>query len=91
MEAKVIEMDSKFHVGDKVVITNNTLNYDSADSFVGTKQEVKSVQWCDLCGRYEYRVKSNSLLWNDDDFEFDIQTELPEFSTEVSDLTSLFS
>lgn len=91
MELKATEMNSKFHIGDKVVVTNNTLNYDSADAFIGTKQEIKSVRWCDLCGRYEYRVKGNSLLWNDDDFEFDIQTELPEFSASEISLKDLFN
>lgn len=91
MESKATEMDSKFHVGDKVVITNNTLNYDSADKFVGTKQEIKSVRWCDLCGRYEYYIKENTLLWSDDDFEFDIQTELPEFSASEISLKDLFN
>lgn len=86
-----MEMDSRYHVGDKVRIVCTSLNPEEMDNFAGTKQEVKSVQWCDLCGRYEYRIKDNFLLWCDDDFEFDTQTELPEFSTEVSDLTSLFS
>lgn len=91
MEVKATEMDSKFHVGDKVVLTNNTLNNDSAYVFIGTKQEIRSVRWCDLCGRYEYRIRGNSLLWNDDDFEFDIQTELPEFNASELSLKDLFN
>lgn len=89
-----MEMDSKYHVGDKVRIVGNRLSPEEMDEFAGTEQEVRRVQWCDICGRYEYRIKNSLLIWCDDDFEFDIQTEipdLPEFSTEVSDLTSLFN
>ena len=86
-----MEMDSRYHVGDKVRIVCTSLDPEEMDAFAGTKQEVKSVQWCDLCGRYEYRIKDNSLLWNDDDFEFDIQTELPEFSASEISLKDLFN
>lgn len=86
-----MEMDSRYHVGDKVRIVCTSLNPEEIDVLAGTKQEVESVQWCDLCGRYEYRIKDNLLLWNDDDFEFDIQTELPEFSASEFSLKDLFN
>lgn len=86
-----MEMDSKYHVGDKVRIVNNRLTPEEMDKFADTIQEVKSVQWCDICGRYEYRIKNDSLIWCDDDFEFDVQTELPEFNASEISLKDLFN
>jgi hypothetical protein len=84
-------MDSKYHVGDKVRIVDGRLSPEEMDEFAGTIQEVKSVQWCDICGRYEYRIKNSLLLWGDDDFEFDAQTELPEFNASELSLKDLFN
>ena len=86
----MIEMDSRYHVGDKVRVVTNTLRPEDTD-IIGTKQEIKTVRWCDMCGRYEYYIARSSLLWCDEDFEFDIQTELPEFSASEISLNDLFS
>lgn len=86
-----MEMDSKYHVGDKVRIVNNRLTPEEMDRFADTIQEVKSVQWCDICGRYEYRIKNDTLLWCDDDFEFDVPAELPEFNASEISLKDLFN
>ena len=86
-----MEMDSRYHVGDKVRMVNNRLTPEEMDEYAGTIQEVKSVQWCDMCGRYEYRIKNDPLLWCDDDFEFDVQTELPEFNASEISLKDLFN
>ncbi len=86
-----MEMDSKYHVGDKVRIISNRLSPEEMDKFAGTKQEIKRVQWCDICGRYEYRIKNNLLIWCDDDFELDEQTELPEFNASELSLKDLFN
>lgn len=86
-----MEMDSKYHVGDKVRIVNDRLTPEEMDKYADTIQEVKSVQWCDICGRYEYRIKNDLLLWCDDDFEFDVQTELPEFNASEISLKDLFN
>ena len=86
-----MEMDSRYHVGDKVRIVSNRLSPEEMDKFAGTKQEVKSVQWCYICGRYEYRIKNDSIFWCDDDFEFDVQTELPEFNASELSLKDLFN
>ena len=86
----MIEMDSRYHVGDRVRIVANTLRPED-ECIIGTIQEIKTVQWCEMCGRYEYRTKRGSLLWCDEDFEFDIQTELPEFSASEISLNDLFS
>lgn len=84
-----MEMDSRFHVGDKVRIITDRLAPEEMDRLAGTKHEIKTVQWCDLCGRYEYRVKDDVLLWCDDDFEFDVQTDLPEFCASEFSLDEL--
>ena len=85
-----MEMDSKYHVGDRVRIVNNTFR--PGDTFaIDTKQEVRAVQWCDMCGRYEYYIQKSGLLWCDDDFEFDLGIELPEFSVSEVSLSDLFS
>lgn len=86
-----MEMDSKYHVGDKVRIVSNRLTPEEMEEFADTIQEVKRVQWCDVCGRYEYRTKNNQIIWCDDDFEFDIQIELPEFSASEISLKDLFN
>ena len=83
--------DPKYHVGDRVRIISSVIGSKHADEFIGTEQEVDRVIWCDLCGRYEYRIKDKALLWCDDDFEFASQVDLPEFDTSESDLLSLFS
>lgn len=85
-----MEMDSRYHVGDKVRVVTNTLRPEDT-GIIGTKQEIKAVKWCNMCGRYEYRIKINSFLWCDEDFEFDIQTELPEFSASEISLNDFFS
>lgn len=86
-----MEMDSRYHVGDKVRIICARLDPEEMDTLAGTEQEINSVQWCELCGRYEYRIKNNALLWCDDDFEFDVQTELPEFNASEISLKDLFN
>lgn len=85
-----MEMDSRYHVGDKVRIVSDSL-YPEDDGLIGSEQEIKTVQWCESCGRYEYRIKGNNLLWSDMDFEFDVQTELPEFSASEISLNDFFS
>ena len=84
-----MEKDSKFHVGDRVRIVFNSLRPEDGD-LVGSKHEVKTVQWCEMCGRYEYRIKNSGVLWCDMDFEFDMDIELPEFSVSEVSLKDLF-
>lgn len=86
-----MEMDSKYHVGDKVRVVDNILSREMAGDFIGTEQKVREVRWCELCDRYEYRVTGSALLWCDDDFEFDTQTELPEFNASELSLKDLFN
>ena len=85
------EMDSRYHVGDTVRIITDRLTPEEMNELNGTIHEVKSVRWCDICGRYEYRVKGNWFIWCDDDFEFDIQHELPEFDASGANVLDLFS
>lgn len=86
----MIEMDSRYHVGDRVRIVSDYLKPED-DGLIGFEHEIKSVRWCELCNRYEYRIKRGGLLWCDNDFEFDTQIELPEFSASEISLNDFFS
>lgn len=90
-----MEMDSKYHVGDKVRVIDDYLDIDTdneeRDERVGKSATIRRVQWCDVCNRYEYRISGSGLIWCDDNFEFDIQDELPSFDVSEVNILDLFS
>ena len=89
------EMDSKYHVGDKVRIVGTYIDIDTGnverDRYAGECATIRKVEWCNMCHRYEYRIDESSLLWCNDNFEFDIQNELPEFDASGANVLDLFS
>lgn len=89
------EMDSKYHVGDTVRIIDTSLDIDpyneERDTYGGEAVTIRLVKWCDMCNRYEYRISKGNLIWCDDNFEFDIQHELPEFDASGANVLDLFS
>lgn len=89
------ETDSKYHVGDTVRVVDTFLDIDQfneeRDEYNGKSATIRLVKWCNTCGRYEYRVKECDLIWVDNNFEFDIQNELPDFDVSEVDLRELFS
>ena len=93
-EGDFLVKDSRYHVGDNVRIVDTLLDIDMGNklrsSRSGAHTTIRSVTWCDLCGRYEYRVRGDTFIWCDDNLEFDDQQELPEFNASEIDLESLF-
>lgn len=89
------EIDSKFHIGDTVRIVNTYLDIDLFDNgrtrYAGEFATIRRVQWCDMCNRYEYRINKCDLIWCDDNFEFCIQHELPEFDASGANVLDLLS
>lgn len=89
------DMDSRYHVGDAVRVIDTFLDIDQyneeRNEYGGKSTTIRSVSWCNLCDRYEYKINKCNLVWCDNNFEFDIQHELPEFDASEVDLRELFS
>ena len=91
-----MEMDSKYHVGDKVCVrsvedcrwgVNGQMR-----KLVGSIVTIKRVVWLDYANVYEYKIEEDDG-WSYDDscFEHIFVKELPNFEASSIDIASLFT
>lgn len=94
-----MEMDSRYHVGDKVILRSVydcVFGYtEQMEDIVGTSRTIERVLWNDSYGCYEYYINDRDAdgRWSYDDtcFEPEAPTELPEFDVSSVDILTLFS
>lgn len=91
-----MEMDSRYHVGDKVIVVENDDSpfgrVEQMDKLNGMECTIESVGWNynrTLCS-YKLREDPDGWTWHDTDFESTV-IDLPEFTVDTAGLPSLFS
>lgn len=88
--------DSRYHVGDKVIIRENDKSpygrTDQMDKLNGMECTIESVNWNFNRTRCSYRLREDpgGWTWHDTDFESTV-IDLPEFTVDTAGLPSLFS
>lgn len=91
-----MEMDSRYHVGDRVRIGNvrNCIfgwNEDM-EGYSGELCTIQKVQWFKYKNGYSYEIDLDNRYWMWDDSCFVSEIpDLPEFTVDTSGLSSLFS
>lgn len=91
-----MKLDSRYHVGDKVVVIENDCSpfgrVEQMDKLNGMECTIESVHWNfnnTLCS-YKLREDPGRWTWHDTDFESTV-IDLPEFTVDTAGLPSLFS
>ena len=91
-----MEMDSKYHVGDRVGIENVrdcVFGWnDEMEEYIGEICEIKRVSWSKDRNAYSYSIDLDKQYWMWDDSCFcPIIPDLSEFAVDTAGLPSLFS
>ena len=91
-----MEMDSRYHVGDRVVV-NNVKHCvfgwnEFMEKFHGCLVTIRSVSWNNSKKVYRYGLKEDDddWAWDDSCFVSEIP-DLPDFAVDTAGLSSLFS
>lgn len=90
-----MEMDSKFHVGDRVLVGSVSRCVfgfnDDMEEMEGKCVTIRRVVWNQSYKHYEYNIEENGWYYDDSCFEFFESVELPEFDVSAVDILSLLS
>ena len=88
-------MDSKYHVGDKVVIGNTHSCKWGFNHFMkemcGRVMTIKRVEWSTYKSAYKYKLLEDLGDWSWDDSCFEPAVELPEFDVSGVNVLELIS
>ena len=90
-----MEMDSKFHVGDRVLVIGvreGVFGFnDDMEAMEGKCATIRRVVWNQSYRHYEYNIEENGWYYDDSCFEFFEAVELPEFEASTVDILNLLS
>lgn len=91
-----MKMDSRYHVGDRVVVNNVKHcafgSNEVMEGFYGCLVTIRSVYWNSSKKVYRYGLVEDrdDWAWDDSCFEADV-IELPEFDASETNILDLFS